>query len=195
MSVFPSLPSRANLVDLFKAHPRGAAPLMALHDALLRGDTELTQGQGELIASYVSALNTCSYCFGAHKVLAQAFGIDPDLIDAVIRDPATADISDLMKALLSYAAKVTEKASILPSDTRAILEAGGTETMIHETLMITCLYNFMNRLVDGAGLSPAKSYGAPSEDELTQKRQNTYQGWGKIEGFLTYNVNEVFPKC
>lgn len=184
MSVFPSLPDRATLEHLFSAFPAGAHSLMKLHDDLLRTDGPLTIGERELIAAYVSSLNACEYCFGAHRTMALAFGVDPDLIDSLIKDFDTAPLDTKMRAILGYVRKVTVRESVLPSDIRNIIEAGGTEDMAGQALMVAALYNFMNRLVDGAGLSSKLSYSAPTEDDLERRRNGTYVGWGQDAGFL-----------
>ena len=184
MSVYSRLPDRANLEHFFTAFPEGAASLMHLHDDLLRSDGPLQIGECELIAAYVSALNSCEYCFGAHRTMALAFGIEPELIDALIKDFDTAPLEPRMRAILAYSRKVTMRESILPSDLRGILEAGGTEEMASQALKVTALYNLMNRLVDGAALSARLSYTDPSEDELNRKRNGTYVGWGRDAGFL-----------
>lgn len=184
MSVYPSLPPRASLEDLFRHFPTGVAPLMQLHDELLRSDGPLSVGERELIAAYVSVLNACEYCFGAHRTMAIAFGVDPDLIDALVKDFDAAPVEPKMRALLSYAAKVTRRESILPSDMRAILDTGGTEEMAHITLMTASLYNLMNRVVDGAGLSAKLSYETPDSAELQRKRESNYTNWGRRAGFL-----------
>lgn len=186
MSSFPSLPIRADLEHLFCTFPKGAKPLMELHDQLLRSDdSELEIADRELLTAYVSGLNTCTYCFGAHRTMAEAFGADPDVIDALMNDFETAPIDPKLRPLLIFAAKVTTRDSVLPGDTHAIFEAGWSEATLHEVLMITCLYNFMNRLVDGAGLARKASYERPSAQELTDKRNGTYTGWGKRAGFIS----------
>lgn len=184
MATIPSLPSRASLEDLFRAFPNGTEPLMQLHDALLRSDGEISIGERELIATYVSSLNACAYCFGAHRTMAEAFGVSSDLIDALMTDFEAAELPEKTRCLLRYAGKITRRDSILPSDINAILDAGWTEAAVSETLMITGLYNMMNRIVDGAGLSAKHSYERPSLGELERKRKGTYLEWGRAAGFL-----------
>lgn len=186
MSTFPSLPNRANLVDLFTAHSKGVGPLLALHDALLREDnSELTMGERELITAFVSSLNTCEYCFDAHKTLAIAFGVDPDHISALINDIGTADIDDRLKPLFIYAKKITLQDTVLPADVQAITDAGWSEDTLYTVLMITSLYNMMNRVVSGAGLSPKQSFEATSRKNEENEMPRTYTQWGKDAGFLS----------
>lgn len=184
MSVFPSLPNRAHLEHFFTTFPKGTGPLLAFHDVILRGPSPLSIAQRELIAAYVSALNACEFCFGAHKTMAQAFGIDPDLIDRLLSDMGTSGVEPAMVPILAYAEKVTRRDSILPGDARAVLDAGWSEEALSDALMVTALFNFMNRVVDGAGLSPKASYERPTAEDLETRRNGTYQDWGRQAGFL-----------
>jgi alkylhydroperoxidase family enzyme len=47
---------------LLAFRPETAGPLGALADALLHAPGTLPQGERELIATYVSALNDCTFC-------------------------------------------------------------------------------------------------------------------------------------
>lgn len=68
--LFPSLPENAGLAEVFQTFPDTVKPLLAYHDVLLRGESPLTIAQRELIAAYVSGLNACNFCFGAHVLMA-----------------------------------------------------------------------------------------------------------------------------
>lgn len=81
--------SGALLGDVFKRFPDGVGPLLEYHHVLLRGASPLSIAQREMLAAYVSALNACPYCFGAHRTIAEVHGIEPDLLKRMISDPAT----------------------------------------------------------------------------------------------------------
>ena len=108
---FPSLPNPAHLSDFFKLFSGNTTPLMAYTDGILRGEGELSIGERELIATFVSGLNACAFCHDSHKVYAEVFGIDGDLIDALVKDVDTAPVSEKLRPLLRYVAKL----NILPS--------------------------------------------------------------------------------
>lgn len=184
MSVYPSLPAPAHLEHLFTEFPKGVKPLLELHDALLREESGLTVAQRELIAAYVSGLNACQFCFGAHKTMAMAFGIEGATIDALLENIETAPVEDEMKPVLAFAKKVTERTGITQDDARAVYFAGWSEADLNDIIMVTSLYNFMNRLVDGSGLATKDAYIDPTEEDLATRRQGTYLGWGKAAGFV-----------
>ncbi len=83
MSHFPTIPN-LELLSLFRKFPeRGILPLLEYHDAILRNDSELSVGDRELIAAYVSSVNGCHYCFSAHRDHAKAWGIPEEVFGNV----------------------------------------------------------------------------------------------------------------
>ena len=84
-----------------------AGPLFEYHDRLLRGWSPLTVGQRELIAAFVSGLNACIYCHGAHTIAAQAFGIDEGMFASLMNDLDAAPVADKLKPILAYVRKLT----------------------------------------------------------------------------------------
>ena len=108
MSFYPSLPEKIRLTALWKRFPKGIAPLMHMHDEILRGeDSELTIAERELIAAHVSALNQCHYCFVAHRRYALAFGIDEAVFGEMSIDTAHDSLRPQMTAALAYALRLT----------------------------------------------------------------------------------------
>ncbi|HAQ34138.1 MAG TPA: peroxidase, partial [Alphaproteobacteria bacterium] len=77
MPRYPSLETGDHLEALLRRFPRGVKPLLELHDAIMREASDLDVATRELIAAYVSGLNACAFCYGAHKTMAHAFGVDP----------------------------------------------------------------------------------------------------------------------
>ena len=76
---------------------------------LLRGESTLTRGERELIATHVSWRNDCFFCQSIHGAVAAAqLGHDEQLVQAVKTDWINADISLKMKALLNIAGKVQQ---------------------------------------------------------------------------------------
>ena len=81
MPFLPSFPENHHLSDVFKTHQQGILPLLQYHDDILRGPGPLTIAQRELIAAITSGTNACSFCYGAHSVAAERFGIEEKLMD------------------------------------------------------------------------------------------------------------------
>jgi len=87
--------------------PETSKPLNELVDVLLCGPNTLSQGERELIATYVSAQNDCTYCQSIHgAIAANRLGGNEELVQCVKVDFESAEISEKMKALLTIAGKV-----------------------------------------------------------------------------------------
>lgn len=154
MPFLPSLPETSHLSDLFSQFPRGVGPLMEYTDALLRDDGELTKAERELIATYVSSLNACTFCYGAHKIYSEAFGIDEAMIEALVVDIDSVVGLDKLKPVLRYVKKLNFLPSnIVQSDAQAIFDAGWTEEALYEATQVCALFNMMNRIIEGAGVN------------------------------------------
>lgn len=154
MGFFTSIPTDSTVEEVFKMTPAYAVPLLRYHEAVLRGaESPLTVAQRELIAGYVSGLNACNFCHGAHAGTAEALGIPAGLIRNLVDDLETADVDPGMKILLRYVRKLTESPSrMTQADADAVFKAGWDERALHDAIHVCCLYNFMNRLVEGHGI-------------------------------------------
>jgi uncharacterized peroxidase-related enzyme len=138
--------------SLFVFRPETAAPLNGLVQVLLHGPhPTLSAGEREMIAAYVSRLNTCHYCSHIHGAIARhQLGDDAALMDQVFDNPETADISDKMKALLKIAAKVQKGGKNVTTDDIAAARAeGATDIELHDTVLIAAAFCMYNRYVDG----------------------------------------------
>lgn len=153
MSFFPSLPGDAGVRHILTLNPEAGRALIALHTAALRNAGPLEPAHKELIAAYVSGLNACQYCYGVHSQTAQAFGLGAGVLEALLADVDTADVEQRLKPLLHYARKLTlEPARMTEHDARAVFAAGWSEAALHDAVLSVCLFNFMNRLLEGHGV-------------------------------------------
>jgi len=154
MPLLPSLPDPAHLMDLFARYPDNLRPLLEYTDGILRSDGELSVGERELIATYVSALNACTFCAGAHRAYAEVFGIDGALIDALIADLESAPVDERLRPVLAYVAKLnTLPSKLVERDAQAVFDAGWSEAALYEAVQVCALFNMMNRIVEGTGVN------------------------------------------
>lgn len=113
----------------------------------------MTAKDKELIAAFVSGLNACQYCYGVHKQTAKAYGVDESLIEALLADVETAPVDARLKPILAYAKILTlTPTKALQRHVDAILAAGWAERDLHDAILTVCLFNFMNRLLEGHGV-------------------------------------------
>lgn len=164
MRVFPSIEGEPSLDKVFQRFPHTVLPLLEYHDRLLRDPSPLTVAERELIAAYVSGVNSCTFCHGAHVVAARAFGIDPDLFDGLMADVETSSVDDKLKPLLAYVGKLTRAPSMMTeADAKRVYEAGWEEQALFDAVSVCALFNFMNRIVEGSGIKSNPLEGDQAE--------------------------------
>lgn len=153
MPFFSSLPEDAGARHIRALNPATGRALIEFHSAVLRTDSQLTARDKELIAAFVSGLNAWQYCFGVHKETAKSIGLEESLIEALLVDLDNAPVDAKIKPLLDYARVLTlTPTKALQRHVDAIFAAGWTERDLHDAILTVCLFNFMNRLLDGHGV-------------------------------------------
>jgi uncharacterized peroxidase-related enzyme len=163
--------------SLFIYRPETAAPLNAPVQTLLHNPhPTLSPGERELIATYVSSLNSCKYCATVHGAIAKHHLHNGELVKQVIEDAAHASISNKLKALLKIAAQVQVSGkNVTTVAVEAARKEGATDIEIHDTVLIAAAFCMFNRYVDGLAT------WAPDDPEV-------YDRMGKQraeEGYLT----------
>ncbi len=133
--------------------PETAAPINALVNILLRGESTLSRGERELIATHVSWRNDCYFCQTIHGAVAAAqLNHDETLVQTVKTDWIHAEISPKLKALLNIAGKVQQDGKLVTeSDVALARQEGATDREIHDTVLIAAVFCMCNRYVDGLG--------------------------------------------
>lgn len=153
MPFFSSLGGNAGVRDILRMNREAGKALVRYHEAVLRQSSPLAPGERELIAAFVSALNSCQYCYGVHEQTARQFGLAPNVLDALMADVESAPVDAKLRPVLQYVRKLTLGPSrLVRSDAEAVFAAGWSEQALHDAICVACLFNFMNRLLDGHGV-------------------------------------------
>jgi len=137
--------------SLVMFRPETGKPLYDLAQALLRGDSPLSEAERELIAAYVSYLNDCMFCMKSHAAAARClYGDQKNKVDDVLKDMQKSEVSDKLKALLHIAGKVQVLGKeVTPEDIEAAKKLGAVDREIHDTVLIAAAFCMFNRYVDG----------------------------------------------
>ena len=163
MTYMKSMPDDAKVYDFFSMRPDTFQPFIETCEQIMRGPSPLTPAQRELIGTYVSGLNSCPYCHDVHNEAVKAYGIDGELTRTLVNEPETAEVDENLKVLLQFVRKVTEGAyRISEKDYEQLYEAGWDDDAIHDAVIVTSLFNFMNRLVSSFGIEADDAYLAMS---------------------------------
>lgn len=181
MPFFSNLDDTSVVPDIAMMTPDFGKAMGPYHKAIMESPSELDRAQRELIAAYVSGLNSCAYCYGVHSLTAAAFGIDEGVFDKLMDDPDSAPLDNKMKPLLRLARRLTlEPAKTVQADIDAITDAGWKEQTAHDAILVCCMFNFMNRLLDGHGVkgdaatyrSRVKILAAPATYDTGHQQKN-----------------------
>jgi uncharacterized peroxidase-related enzyme len=176
MPFLPSLKPDATVSDLYRSQRRIYLHWIRMGHEVMSEDGPLSQGERELIATYVSSLNGCDYCRTAHLPAMELYGIMQEVVDALLADIATAPVRESFKPLFRFVRKLAvDPAALSQADADAVYEAGWTEEALQSAIAVTCRFSFMNRLVMGHGLNPPDTATAKAD----AKRRNE-QGYAHL---------------
>ena len=155
----PYIPLKENLpgiTGLLDYRKDTALPIRELTQILLRGESTLSQGERELIASVVSYGNECAFCTAAHTAAADVLLNDTTISEKVKHEPDIAPVSDKMKAFLAIARATQKNGKLVTQDMVDEAKAqGATDMELHDTVLIAALFSLYNRYVDGlASVTP-----------------------------------------
>jgi uncharacterized peroxidase-related enzyme len=161
--------------------PETAKPLNELVEVLLRGPHTLSPGERELIATYVSARNDCTYCQTIHgAIAAHHLAGDEELVRRVKLDFEQAEVSEKLKALLAIAGKVQLGGkNVTSEDVGRARELGATDLEIHDTVLIAAVFCMCNRYVDGLAT------WAPEDPDFYRQRASLVASHGYVAATLT----------
>lgn len=176
----------SDITDITFRDRKRLGPLDKASHEIMRGKSRLSFGLRETMAAYVSGLNACSFCHGSHEAVAKQFGVAPSLIEALIENVQTAPIREEEKPLFLYLKKLTlSAAKITGQDAQKVFDAGWSEADLHDAILVACLFNFYNRLLDGHGI---KGNGAIYEMGGKHLSSNGY----KVPWFIIPFKNLIF---
>lgn len=148
-----------NVMRVHSLRPNTMTGHVVLYRACLHDDTNtIPTWFQETISAYVSSLNNCSYSYANHwKNAAHLIG-DParaaEIEDALLDRQPEAAFGGAEFAMLRYAEKLTlHPGDMVESDVVALREAGVGDGEILEANQIIGYFNYVNRQLNGLGVS------------------------------------------
>jgi len=143
------IPDAAKLV-FYRPDFYGAPMKKFTHEAM-RGPSVWSIGDRELMAAFVSKMNECAFCIGAHTATAARAYHDEAKVNAVLSDLETAPIEEPLRATLRMLRKLTREHTVNAADMRALLAAGISREQIEDALAVCFAFNTTDRLADAFG--------------------------------------------
>lgn len=133
--------------DFYRAGP--------LTQEAMRGPSEWSVGDRELMAAYVSKVNSCQFCVAAHSATSSLGYGDDAKVAATLSNLETAPIEEPLRATLRMLGTLTREQHIDEEDIRAVLAAGVTPQQIRDALAVAFAFNITDRLADVFGFEVA----------------------------------------
>lgn len=131
----------------------------ALYNDLMLADSGLTKLEREMIAVVVSSINRCWYCQVAHGAAVRELSGDPMLGEAMVMNYRAAPLDSRQRAMLDFAAKLTETPDrILEADREALRAQGFTERDIWDIASVVGFFNMTNRVAAATEMQPNREY-------------------------------------
>jgi alkylhydroperoxidase family enzyme len=142
--------SRQPVVDavklaLYRKDFYGAGPLT--HEAM-RGPSEWSVGDRELMAAYVSAVNESPFCVAAHTATSSLWYRDDAKVSAALGDLDGAPIEEPLRATLRMLGTLTREGGISSADVRGVLAAGVSRQQVEDALAVCFAFNVTARLAN-----------------------------------------------
>ena len=147
-------------VFLALAHrPDEFRAFFSYHDALMNKESGLSKGEREMIVVATSGINECIYCVVAHGAILRIREKNSLIADQIATNYRKADISDRQLAMLDFAVKVSQDASVISKeDIQALASYGFSEQDVWDIGSIAAFFALSNRLANMANIRPNEEF-------------------------------------
>jgi uncharacterized peroxidase-related enzyme len=124
-------------------------PFSTLCQEVMRGPSDWSVGERELLAAFVARINQCDFCIGVHGAAASLALGEERTMAAVLDDWTTADVDPRIKATLAFLHKLTTAPDALSrEDAAAVRAAGVSEAALRDAIEVATLFAVLTRLAD-----------------------------------------------
>jgi uncharacterized peroxidase-related enzyme len=152
------LPDAARIV-LYHRHFFGDPMSLWTHMAM-RGASDWTVGERELMAAMTANWNACQFCVGAHGAIA-ARVLGRPLVDTALEDLQRAELPARLRATLGFIEIVTRTPETLTAeDARTVLREGVAPQALEDAIAVAALFGVIGRCAD------ALAYDVPGDREF-----------------------------
>ena len=134
-----------------------------MYNDLMLGESALSKLEREMIAVVVSSINKCFYCLTAHGAAVRALSSDPKLGEMMVMNYRVAPLEPKQKAMLDFAALLTESPDAIEEEDReALREAGWSDRDIWDIASVVGFFNMSNRVAAASDMRPNDEYHSQS---------------------------------
>jgi uncharacterized peroxidase-related enzyme len=131
----------------------------AFYNDLMLAPSGLSKLEREMIAVVVSSLNRCYYCLVAHGAAVRQLSGDPVLGEMMAMNFRAADLGPRHRAMLDFAAKLTERSwAVEEEDREGLRKAGFSDRDIWDIAAVASFFNMSNRMASAVDMRPNREY-------------------------------------
>jgi uncharacterized peroxidase-related enzyme len=132
-----------------------------MYNNLMLAPSGLSKLEREMIAVVVSSINKCFYCLVAHGAAVREMSGDPMLGEALVMNYRVADLDPRQRAMLDFAAKMTQaSATIEEPDRQNLRDVGFSDADIWDIANVAGFFNMTNRVASATDMRPNDEYHA-----------------------------------
>jgi len=136
-------------------------PFMDMYNELMLGPSGLSKLEREMIAVVVSSINHCYYCLVAHGAAVRQLSGDPKLGELMAMNYRAAELPTKQRAMMDFAAKMTETPDRMGEQDRAALRhVGWSDADIWDIAATASFFNMSNRMAAAIDMMPNPEYHA-----------------------------------
>ncbi len=159
-----------SMTAILKPHPEVAKAVSMMTEYVMRSeDVQFSLAQRELIATFVSDLNACTYAARTHQATAEVLGVDGSIFSCLLKDIDSAPVDLKLKPVLHYVKRLTETPDQMTRQhAEAVFEAGWDEKSFQFAVMICAMFNLYNRLLQGYGVKNTAEFHRESGRRLAE---------------------------
>jgi AhpD family alkylhydroperoxidase len=171
------------LIRLFTGHPVPDAARLVFyrpdfygtlskeftHEAM-RGPSEWSAGDRELMAAYVSQANENTFCICAHSATARLAYRDGPRVAAALTDVESAPLDEGLRATLRMLGRLTREGKVDAADMCDVLSTGVSRQQVEDALAVCFAFNVTNRLADAFGFAVLRPEGFEAGAKYLLKR-------------------------
>ena len=171
------------MIRLFSGHPAPDAAKLTFYrpdfygayakeftHETMRGPSDWSVGDRELMAAYVSKVNDSAFCIGAHTATASRAYRDGPMVAAVLADLDTAPVAEPLRATLRMLGKLTAEGQVTAQDMREVLATGVTRQQVRDALAVCAAFTITARLADAFGFEVLTPEGFDAGAKYLLKR-------------------------
>lgn len=148
-----------NVLKAYSFEDKKLLGFTTMYNELMLGESGLSKLEREMIAVVVSSINRCYYCLVAHGAAVRELSGDPELGEMLVMNYRVARLPRRQRAMLDFAAKLTEASyRIEEADRQALREAGFSDRDIWDIAAVASFFNMSNRMASAIEMMPDREY-------------------------------------